>query len=161
MLSAFLFLYASPFWGLSLRLVPKALGYMPGSARQQAFRLNSQARVALLWLLVVSSERDSGSHASCRAHFPCGVPAEAKLTVPTTSFQIQSLPSPQISLNSSLHISVPGSWTCVSHFLVWLWLFKFSWKCYLSLLCVGAEGTSKHSPARPLNSVDRNRNWEK
>jgi len=118
MLSAFLFLYASPFWGLSLRLVPKALGYMPGSARQQAFRLNSQARVALLWLLVVSSEHDSGSHASCRAHFPCGVPAEAKLTVPTTSFQIQSLPSPQISLNSSLHISVPGSWTCVSHFLV-------------------------------------------
>lgn len=151
---AFLFLYALPFWGLSMSLVPKALDYMPGSARQQVFRLTSQARVALPWLLVVSSEHDSGSHASRNTRFPCGVPAEAKLTVPTTSFQIQSLPSPQISLNSSLHISVPGPWTCVSHFLVWLQLFKFSWKCYLSLLCVGAEGTSKHLPARPLNSVD-------
>ena len=121
---AFLFLYASPFWGLSLSLVPKALDYMLGSARQQVFRLTSQARVALPWLLVVSSERDSGSHASCRARFPCGVSAEAKFTVPTTSFQVQSLPSPQISLNSLLHISVPGPWTYVSHFLGWLQLLK-------------------------------------
>ena len=121
---AFLFLYASSFWGLSLSLVPKALDYMLGSARQQVFRLTSQARVALPWLLIVSSEHDSGSHASCRARFPCGVSAEAKFTVPTTSFQVQSLPSPQISLNSLLHISVPGPWTYVSHFLVWLQLLK-------------------------------------
>lgn len=110
---AFLFLYASPLLGSEFEPGSKALDYMPGSAGQQVFRLTSQARVAPPWLLVVSSEHDSGS-LTPQSTFPPVV----YLQKPNSQFlhtpSDQKPASPQISLNSSFHISAPGPWTCIS-----------------------------------------------